>query len=113
MSLIKRIFGGAKTGAEYQRRYVPVSASAKAHEEMQRDLVLAGITDAHPVWQAVLSLVDEHAQRELEGALAPNLTNEQRQYASGAAATADYLAQMLRDARLLAAQKASKHKDAE
>jgi hypothetical protein len=105
-----KIFKG-KAGAEYQRRLVAVSAAERAHAELQRDIALAGISDEHPVWQAVLSLVDETAQGELEGALAPNLTDAQRQYAAGCAATADYIAQKLRDARALAGQKMGKRKE--
>ena len=110
MNLIKRIFGSGAKGAEYQRRLVAVSAAEKAHAELQRDVALAGIADTNPMWQAVLSLVDETAQGEIEGALTPGLTNEQRQYAAGCAATAEYLAQKLRDARTLALHRLAKAK---
>jgi len=99
-----------QTGVSCVRRYVAQTDLERQHAELQRDLALAGIPETHPVWQAVLELVDEHAQRELDAALMPNLTNEQRQFAAGAAATADYLAQMLRDARALAGQKSRKQK---
>jgi len=101
----------AATG--YRRHYVAEDAQSRARKELVRDMVLAGMQENHPVWQAVLELVDEHAERELAGALAPNLTNEQRQFASGAAATADYLCQYLRDARSLAAAKVKKQKGEE
>jgi hypothetical protein len=98
------------SGAEYVRRLVPMDAADKRQAELERDLALAGIREDHPVWQAVLLLVDECAQGALEGALAPNLTNEQRQFGAGAAANAEYVATLLRDARLLAAQRAAKVK---
>jgi hypothetical protein len=50
----------------------------QAHRELQRDIALASMSPDHPQWQAVLELVDEHATRETDAALAPNLTNEQR-----------------------------------
>jgi len=112
MSLLSKLRGmlPGQSGAEYQRRYVAVDARAKAHAELQRDIALAGVSENHPVWQAVLNLVDENAQNELDGSLSPNLTNEQRQFASGAAANADYVCKLLRDARLLASQKVKSKK---
>ena len=84
---------------------MPADGPARRREELQRDIALAGVHDEHPVWLAVLSLVDEHAARETQGALSPKLSNEDRHYAAGAAATAVYLAEYLRDARRLAIQR--------
>lgn len=106
---LKSIFQKS-SGANYVRRYAVQTDAERTHAELQRDIALAGIHDGHPLWQAVLMLVDEHAESEGKAALAPNLTNEQRQYTAGCAATADYLAQMLRDARALAAQRIAKQK---
>jgi hypothetical protein len=97
-----------RPNVQYKRAYVAESDAARSHAELARDMALAGVDEGHPVWNAVLSLVDEHAESEGKAALAPNLTNEQRQYAAGAAATAEYLAQMLRDARLLASARLAK-----
>jgi len=112
MSIFRKMFG-REPAAIVRRVLVTRTPAEQAHAELVRDMALAGVTAEHPVWLAVLSLVDEHAQGELEAALKPNLTDEQRQYAAGAAATADYLAQMLRDARCLAAQRMAKQKQAE
>lgn len=112
MNLLKKLFdrGG---GTAYVRRYAVQTEAERAHAELQRDMALANIDEKHPLWQAVISLVDEHADSEQRAALAPNLTNEQRQFTAGCAATADYLAQMLRDARLMAAQRLAKQKRTE
>ena len=100
-----------RTPSRYARRYVPETEAERAHAELARDMALAGVTESDPVWLALLSLVDEHAERETAAALAPNLTNEQRQYTAGAAATADFVAQMLRDARTMAQQRMAKKKE--
>jgi len=100
---LAQIFKRLRSGAETE--------AARKHAELQRDMALAAMPADHPLWLAVLSLVDAHAERETEGALSPNLTNEQRQYAAGAAATADYLAQYLRDAKSLADQRMIKRKE--
>ena len=99
-----------KSSERIRRRHPVQTSPERAHAELQRDIALAGISEIHPLWQAVLSLADEHAAGETAAALAPNLTSEQRHYAAGAAATAEYLAQMLRDARALAVQRMAKQK---
>lgn len=109
---LKSIFQKS-TGAHYVRRYAVQTDAERAHAELQRDIALAAIHEDHPLWQAVLLLVDEHAENEGKAALAANLTNEQRQFTAGCAATADYLSQMLRDARTLAAQRIAKQKSVE
>jgi hypothetical protein len=96
--------------SNYVRRYVTQTDAERSHAERERDMALAGTPDNDPTWQAVLALVDEHAESECTGALAPGLTDDQRQFAAGAAATADYLAKMLRDARVLALQRLAKEK---
>lgn len=106
---LKRLFTRRKAVLPYKTFGRPTEAE-RAHAELQRDIALAGITPEHPLWQAVLSLVDEHAAGETEAALRPNLTSEQRHYTAGAAATADYLSQMLRDAQRLATQRLAKQK---
>lgn len=87
--------------------------SERAHHELQRDIALASMPPGHPVLDAILSLVDEHAARETEAALAPNLSNEQRQFTAGAAATSQYLCDYLRDAHRLACERIAKRKQAE
>lgn len=89
------------------------SPSEQSQRELRRDIALAGLRDDHPVWVAVLGLVDDHAGRETDAALSPKLNNDERQYTAGAAASANYLAQMLRDARQLAEQRMAKQRQAE
>lgn len=93
-----------------ERPVPPANAAEQARAELQRDLALAGVQEDHPLWQAVLGLVDEHAGRETDAALSPKLNNDERQYTAGAAASANYLAQMLRDARQLAEQRMAKQR---
>lgn len=97
----------------FARLFKSSTDAARKHAELQRDIALAGVHEEHPVWQAVLSLVDEHASRETEAALAPKLNNEERQYTAGAAASANYLAQYLRDARVLAKQRLDRERKRE
>ena len=106
---LKNIFQKAAPD-NYVRRYVRQSAAERAQAELQRDIALAGIHDGHPLWAAVLALLDEHAESEGKAALAPNLTSEQRHFTAGAAATAEYLAQLVRDARDLAVKRMAKEK---
>lgn len=94
----------------FQRARAARTKAEQAHRELQRDIALASMAPDHPQWQAVLDLVDEHSARETDGALAPNLNNDQRQYAAGAAATAVYLAEYLRDAKRLADERMAKRK---
>jgi hypothetical protein len=106
---LKSIFQKS-AGANYVRRYLVQTDAERAHAELQRDIALAGIHDGHPLWQAVLLLVDEAAQRSTEAALVSNLTNEQRQFSAGCAAQSEYIGEMLRDAQTLAIQRIAKQK---
>ena len=72
----------------FQKLFRNSTDAERKRAELHRDIALAGVDDEHPLWQAVLSLVDEHAARETDAALAPKLTNEERQYTADCAATA-------------------------
>jgi len=64
---------------------------------LDRLMVLSGVTDSNPLWLTILSYADEHVQNCLETALAPNLSDGQRQFEVGRAASAQDFAQALRD----------------
>jgi hypothetical protein len=88
----------------------PRTDQERAHRLQQQTIALASAPDTHPLWVTVLQIVDEHEQNMKDRMLEENLTNEQRQYGAGLAAGAQYLANALRDAKLRAAQVASRQK---
>lgn len=88
------------------------SKASRERDELQRVLALANAAE-HPIFQAVLSYADEHARNEHETALAPNLTNEQRQFNAGRSAGAYDFAQALRTLQERAAARAQKEKQKE
>lgn len=81
----------------YQRTPAIVTEAEKRRADLQRLMVLAGLSKDNPLWQAILSYADEHERTEREVALRPDLNNEQRQYNAGRAASAYDFATALRD----------------
>ena len=102
MSLLRRIFN----------RPLVVSANEQKREDVARLLALAGSTD-HPIYEAVLGYADEHARNEHESVLAPNLSNEVRQFNAGRSASAYDFAIALRQIQERAEMQARKIKRAE
>lgn len=94
----------------YQRTPAIVSELEMKRSNLERLLVLAGMAEDHPLWRVVLSYADEHERNEKEAALRPDLTNEQRQYNAGRAASAYDFATGLRDLRVRAEEEAAKLK---
>ncbi len=82
----------------------------RARADLDRLMVLAGLAAENPLWNVVLSYADEHARNELEVALRPGLSDADRQYNAGRAASADDFATALRDLRLAAEKRAAKLK---
>ena len=82
----------------------------KERKDLERLMVLAGLDEKNPLWQVVLSYADEHELNEREVALRPDLTDGQRQYNAGRAASAYDFAQGLRDLFVKAQQQAQKLK---
>ena len=85
-----------------------VTAAERDRQNLERLLALAGLGDGNPLWQTVLSYADEHARNEQETALAANLTDAQRHYNAGRAASALDFAIALRDLRAQADREARK-----
>lgn len=94
----------------YHRTPAIVSELDQKRVNMQRLLVLAGLSLEDPLWLAVLQYADEHARNEATVALRPGLSDGERQYNAGRAASADDFASALRDLRQLAEAQARKLK---
>ena len=86
-----------------------VSAAEQKRQDLERVLALAGAAE-HPIFKAVLGYADEHARNEHETALAPNLSNEQRQFNAGRSAAAYDFAIALRQIQAQAETRARKVK---
>lgn len=85
------------------------SREEQKREELARMLALADAAE-HPIFKAVLDYADEHAMNEHQTALAPNLTNEQRQFNAGRSAAAYDFAATLRTIQGAAAMRAQREK---
>lgn len=96
--------------AIYQRTPLAVSEEGKRHQDMERLLVLAGLSKDDPLWKTVLSYADEHERNEAQTALAPGLSDGERQYNAGRAASASDFASALRDLRVKAVIESAKQK---
>lgn len=92
----------------YSRTPAPVTDTELKNLEMQRLVALAGTSPDHPLWQAVLTLADEHERNEVYCALMNNLDDAGRHYNSGRAAGARDFASQLRDQFIKAHQNARK-----
>jgi hypothetical protein len=86
-----------------------VSAAGQRREDLERTLALAGASE-HPIFKAVLGYADEHARNEHETALAPNLSNEVRQFNAGRSAAAYDFAIALRQLQAAAESRATRLK---
>ncbi len=95
---------------KFWKQPLVVSAEERQRQEVERVLALAGGAE-HPIFKAVLSYADEHARNEHETALAPNLTNEQRQYNAGRSAAAYDFALALRSLQETAELRAKNFKE--
>lgn len=93
----------------YQRTPEIVGETARRRENLKRLMLLAGMGD-NPLWEAVLSYADEHARNEEQTALGPNLSDADRHYNAGRAASALDFSIALRDLRLKAEGEATKAK---
>lgn len=78
------------------------------HRQLRQRLALAGVADAHPLWVTVLEIVDEHGRNMQARAIEEKLSNEERHYNAGLAASAEYLANALRDLKATAELEARK-----
>lgn len=87
-----------------------VTENEQRRVNVQRLMVLAGLSHEDPLWNAVLGYADEHARNEAQMALRPGLADGERQYNAGRAASADDFATALRDLRLKAESEARKVK---
>lgn len=103
---------GEHTLTGYQRTPAIVTEAQRKRANIERLLTLAGLSDEHPLWRVVLSYADEHARNELAMALRPGLTDGDRQYNAGRAASAEDFALALRDLRLAAEVESRKQKAA-
>jgi len=83
----------------------------RKRQDLQRLMVLAGLRADDPLWTTVLSYADEHVSNELEASLMPDLTDAQRQFRAGRAASALDFATALRDLRVKAQAEARKLKE--
>jgi hypothetical protein len=96
--------------AVYERLPAFVSGHERARADLERLMVLAGTRQEDPLWKTVLSYADEHARNERDAALAPALTDGERQYRAGRAAGAEDFATALRALRVRADAAAGKVK---
>lgn len=80
------------------------------HRVLTQRLALSGVPDSHPVWRTVLELVDEHERNMMARALEEKLSSEERHYNAGLAASAEYLANALRDFKARADAESNKIK---
>lgn len=92
----------------YFRKPVILSEAQQKHQNLERLLALANVSDANPVWKTLLSYADEHARNEQEMALLPSLPDSVRQYNAGRAASALDFAMALRDLRAEATAEAKR-----
>ena len=94
----------ARLAKVYSRTPEAVTEAQQKRANLDRLMVLAGVSDTDPVWNAILSYADEHARNELQVALQHNLSDGQRQFEAGRAASASDWASALRDLKVLAEQ---------
>jgi hypothetical protein len=98
--------------AVYQRTPAMVSKADQDLFDKERLMVLAGFADDHSLWTTVLSYLDEHERIEIDHALKANLSDADRHYNAGRAASASDLANLLRDLKLKASRLATAPKSA-
>jgi hypothetical protein len=89
----------------YERTPAIVTQAQQDRANVQRLLVLAGLSEQDPLWNTILSYADEHERNEADMAMRPDLTDAQRQYNSGRAASARDWATAIRDLRRAAITK--------
>lgn len=94
----------------YQRTPRIVTEEAQKRANLERLMALADVGTDHPVWNVVLSYLDEHEQNEMEAALRSDLDDAGRHYNAGRAASARDLATALRQLQLQAETEARKLK---
>jgi len=92
----------------YVRTPVMVTEAQQKHANIERLLVLAGRSDQDPLWRTVLSYADEHERNERQNGLRPGLSDGERHYEAGRAASASDFATALRDLKLKAEAEARK-----
>jgi hypothetical protein len=97
----------------YARSPAIVTEVQRRRANLERLLVLAGLADDNPLWKVVLSYADEHARNELQVALGPGMSDADRQYNAGRAASAEDFATALRDLRVKAELEAQKLKSSD
>jgi hypothetical protein len=79
-------------------------------QDLERMMALAGIPLDQGVLKIFVSYADEHAANEQESALRPDLTDSQRQYNAGRAASALDFATAIRELHAQAQRKAAELK---
>jgi len=90
--------GKRETGRYFQTPRI-LTEVEQQRANLERLLALAGVGDSNPVWKTLLSYADEHAANEQDMALRPDLTDAQRHYNAGRAASALDFAVAIRDLR--------------
>lgn len=99
--------------AAYLRMPAIVTEAQQKRANLERLMALAGMSDEQPLWKVMLSYADEHAHNELMIALQPGLSDAERQYNAGRAASAEDFALGLRDLRVVAELEARKRQTKE
>lgn len=105
MNLFKRVF--------LKRTKPAVDREEARRRELQRQIALASVPEDHPLWQAVLEIVDEHERNMVQRVLLEGITSEERHYTAGLAASAEYLANALRDLKAQAVKDQARQKGEE
>lgn len=81
---------------------IPRFADPARQDELdrRRSMILATLSDEDPTLYVLLSLIDEHESNEMDMGLKMGLSDGDRQYHAGRAASARDLAMAIRDVRL-------------
>ena len=89
------------------RERLPAFASGaeRSRADLERLMVLSGMRAEEPLWKVVLSYADEHACNGREVALAPGLSDSERQFRAGWAAGAEDFCAALRALRVKAGRR--------
>ena len=95
------------------RTPAPTDDFGRKHRQLQQRIALASIPDDHALWQTVLEIVDEHERNMMARVLEERLSGEERHYNAGLAASAEYLANALRDLKAQAVAESRRHKTEE
>ena len=97
----------------FNRTRPPASDQEAKHRALRQRHALASVSLDHPLWVTVLEIVDEHERNMMQRAIEEKLSDGDRHYNAGLAASAEYLANALRDLKAQADREARQRQNAE